>query len=146
MPAILLRAIKPKRQKLLDPARVRAELQDVMNELKDDILADFEKTTDGWQTQVDFSARFYAGDNLRITVSPGGPGAEIWGYVNSGTRPHLIRAHGRTLAFEVGGETVFTPVVHHPGTKARNFDEMIAAKHRPAFRALAENGLRRALR
>lgn len=38
-------------------------------------------------------------------------------YVEFGTGPHIIRPkEGGTLAFEVGGETVFAKEVKHPGT------------------------------
>ena len=36
--------------------------------------------------------------------------------LDTGTRPHLIVARaGRVLVFDVGGQTVFTPRVEHPG-------------------------------
>ena len=42
-------------------------------------------------------------------------------YVHEGTRAHTIRPkkHGGVLVFQAGGETVFTTIVHHPGTKAQ---------------------------
>lgn len=40
-------------------------------------------------------------------------------WVEEGTTPHVIRPHGKVLVFDVGGETVFARVVHHPGTPAR---------------------------
>ncbi len=42
--------------------------------------------------------------------------------VELGTAPHEIRpANGKVLAFMVAGKMVFTPIVHHPGTKANPF-------------------------
>jgi hypothetical protein len=42
--------------------------------------------------------------------------------VEFGTTPHEIRpANGGVLAFEVAGKMVFTPLVHHPGTRANPF-------------------------
>ena len=42
--------------------------------------------------------------------------------VELGTAPHEIRpVNGKVLAFQVAGKMVFTPVVHHPGTKANPF-------------------------
>lgn len=42
--------------------------------------------------------------------------------VHEGTRPHVIRARpGGTLAFKVGGNTVFAQSVNHPGTRPRPF-------------------------
>lgn len=44
--------------------------------------------------------------------------------VEKGTAPHEIRPiNGRVLAFAVAGKMVFTPIVHHPGTKANPFME-----------------------
>jgi len=42
-------------------------------------------------------------------------------YVEYGTRPHIIRAHGRALRFEVGGKVVFAKYVRHPGMKPQYF-------------------------
>lgn len=42
--------------------------------------------------------------------------------VHDGTRPHIIRPRTKqVLKFNVGGQTVFAKVVHHPGTRARPF-------------------------
>lgn len=43
-------------------------------------------------------------------------------FILDGTRPHLIRPRRRkALRFDVGGETVFSKLVRHPGTDAHNF-------------------------
>lgn len=39
----------------------------------------------------------------------------------NGTAPHPIVAHGKVLAFQVNGSTVFVRAVQHPGTKALHF-------------------------
>ena len=42
--------------------------------------------------------------------------------VNDGSRPHIIRPRTKqVLKFQVGGQTVFAKVVHHPGTKGVHF-------------------------
>ena len=47
--------------------------------------------------------------------------------VEKGTRPHEIRPiNGKLLAFKVAGKMVFTPIVHHPGTRANPFLERAA--------------------
>jgi hypothetical protein len=44
--------------------------------------------------------------------------------VEKGIAPHGIHPiNGSVLAFAVAGKMVFTPVVHHPGTKANPFME-----------------------
>jgi hypothetical protein len=40
-------------------------------------------------------------------------------FLENGTAPHLIVAHGGTLRFSVGGQTIFRKMVRHPGTHAR---------------------------
>jgi len=43
-------------------------------------------------------------------------------YVEYGTSPHEIRpVYASVLRFEVGGKVVFTPIVHHPGTRPQPF-------------------------
>jgi hypothetical protein len=42
--------------------------------------------------------------------------------VVEGTAPHEIRpANGNVLAFMIAGKMIFTPIVHHPGTKPNPF-------------------------
>ncbi len=43
-------------------------------------------------------------------------------FVHDGTRPHLIvPRRSSVLVFEIGGRTVFTKRVHHPGTRPNPF-------------------------
>jgi len=61
-----------------------------------------------------------------ITVGPDTPYA---GYVEFGTKPHVIEAkNGKSLAFTMGGRTVLVKKVNHPGTRAQPYV-------RPAFEA-----------
>lgn len=167
MPSVLWRPILPKRQKQLDADRVADQLGDALDELKESLVDDFRKTVATWSTSVDFAGRKYMlPDELRLIVYPTGAGAEIWRYVNEGTRPHLIkpRKKGYPLRFKGGfrpktkpgriasgaggasGQDVRAAVVHHPGSEGRHFERPIARLHEGVFRRLAENGLRRALR
>ena len=51
-----------------------------------------------------------------------GVGASYAAAVEFGTAPHEIRpVNGGVLAFEVAGKMIFTPLVHHPGTRANPF-------------------------
>ncbi len=105
-------------------------------------LVDFKVTTQTWNHQPDFAIQSPS-DDRRIV----GTDDEIYGYVTHGTRPHIIVAHGKALAFpgggfrpksrvrtigsnkgSKGGAVIFRPKVNHPGTKAREFDEAIAEK------------------
>ena len=51
-----------------------------------------------------------------------GVAASYGKFVVEGTAPHEIRpTNGEVLSFIVGGKHVFTPIVHHPGTKPNPF-------------------------
>lgn len=65
-------------------------------------------------------------DSIAIVSTPGkrviGPDVPYADFVELGTQPHVIRAKpGGTLAFSVGGNTVYAAVVNHPGTKPNPF-------------------------
>lgn len=40
---------------------------------------------------------------------------------HEGTKPHLIKPRGQTLAFSNRGKIVYTRIVRHPGTKPNRF-------------------------
>lgn len=159
---ILVKAIGPKRKELLNIASLRSELRDAMEELQDGVQKDFESTVSTWRNSVDFATRLTVGNAITLQVSPSGSGAEIWGYVNEGTRPHVIRPRtARVLAFRTGyraktrpgrikagsggasGSTAFAQQVFHPGTEGRDFTGLIADKWKPEFKRIGENAMRR---
>jgi HK97 gp10 family phage protein len=76
--------------------------------------------------------------SLRIEVQTDkviiGPNTPYAGYVEFGTRPHVIepKTPGGTLVFTVGGRKVFTKRVRHPGTRAQPYV-------RPAFEAWVDS-------
>jgi hypothetical protein len=104
-------------------------------------LEDFKVTTQTWEHQPEFTIEKH--QDSRIV----GTDDEIYGYVSGGTRPHVIVAHGKVLAFpgggfrpktrvryigsnkgSKGGAVILRPKVNHPGTDAREFDQAIAEK------------------
>ena len=51
-----------------------------------------------------------------------GPTVPYAVYVEYGTAPHEIRpVYASVLRFNIEGKVVFTPIVHHPGTRAQPF-------------------------
>jgi HK97 gp10 family phage protein len=85
-------------------------------------------------TDIAFAAAFwgapvrtgYLASTVYKQVSDGegvvGVAASYAKAVVEGTAPHEIRpANGRVLVFMVAGKKVFTPIVHHPGTKPNPF-------------------------
>lgn len=153
---IVTKAIKP--AKLKDEA-MRLALLNAMRECGRDIQKDFEKTTATWKHKPKF-------ESLISLTGPGpvvvvGTNDEIYGYVNEGTREHIIEAKpGHVLAFpsaftpktspgvlgssagSSGGETVFTPYVLHPGTKARDFDKAIQKLWESKFKTRMEQAMK----
>lgn len=166
MPTLAFKKIMPNMQKVLDVDRVKEELESTLEDVKQAMIDDFLGTVENWSTAVDFEGRkFIRPDELRVIVYPTGPGAEIWGYVNAGTRPHMIYPRpGKTLSFKgnyrartspgslrsgnagSSGPTIFSKGVSHPGTEARGFTGQVAEKYRAEFARLCRNGLRRATR
>lgn len=70
----------------------------------------------------------------RVIIGPNETMAPYAGYVEYGTKPHVIkpkRPEG-VLVFKVGGTTVYAKKVNHPGTKAQPY---VA----PAFQAWVDS-------
>lgn len=162
---LLVKKITPKRAELLNIAALRSELREAMEEVESGVQKDFESTVATWSTEVTFATRLTVGNAITMRVNPSGSGAEIWGYVNAGTRPHIIRArNARSLAFRSGyraktragriasggggpsGDTVHAQQVMHPGSEPRDFTGQIAEKWKPEFKSIGENAMRRVAR
>jgi hypothetical protein len=63
------------------------------------------------------------------------------GFVINGTPPHIIRAKGNALRFQIGGATVFARSVNHPGTKPNDFfSRALQAEQRRIEDEMAEAG------
>lgn len=106
-------------------------------------IADFESTTATWSHSVSFVMKEQKDGYLVGTKD------DVWNMLDAGTRAHLIVARrAKRLRFGVGGApktrpgfigsvsgrpgsgAVFRQVVHHPGTTARAWSKLIAAKYR----------------
>jgi HK97 gp10 family phage protein len=58
----------------------------------------------------------------KVTIGPNLRQAPYAGYVEFGTKPHVIKPRkAKALRFTVGGVTVYAKLVHHPGTKAHPY-------------------------
>lgn len=139
---IRLKPIIPRGRNRLDPGRQRAAIFKGLEDAALEATKDFEKTSATWSHQPSYSMKRRA-DGYEI-----GTGDDIWNMLNKGTRPHVIIAHGRRLRFRSGytaktrpgyigsqsggasGDTVYRKMVHHPGTKARNWSTLIGKRWR----------------
>jgi hypothetical protein len=156
--ALVWKAIKPQR---LKDKGFRLTLINKARKIGNAMKRDFEATTKTWNHKpvftVDVSTK---GQGPAVLV---GTNSEIYGYVNDGTKPHdIYPKRAKVLRFQGGysaktspgvigsgaggssGATVFSRGVRHPGTKARNFDEVIARKWQTRFRAEMEEAMAQA--
>lgn len=82
--------------------------------------------------------------NLQAIVEATAPYAF---FVDQGTKPHIIKAHGTALSFQwsnVGGQAFFRSV-HHPGTKPANFARDVATVYSVVFAAATQAAIDRAV-
>lgn len=118
---------------------MRAVLKNAMQRMGADIADELTATTAYWTTPLVFKASSVrvSDREMRIQIMPADPtskGAEIFNYLDKGTKPHIIKAKkpGGSLRWKTGsaasattGSTdaayAFAKHVHHPGTKARNW-------------------------
>lgn len=161
--AIVVKQIKPARLKV---DAMRLELLNPMRDIGKEIKDDFELTTASWTHKPAFEvvrAIASVGGTVEVMVATDD---EVYTYVDKGTRPHIIRAkNGKRLAFQwagpgsyraktapgvlgstsggASGEMVYPMVVHHPGTKARNFDVIIQKKWQPRFKQRMEYAMKK---
>lgn len=156
-----LTPIKPKK-KLFDATKLKRELRKAKVEAGEGIQRDYKKTVATWTTKPDFPVTIA---DTFIRVAPRGEGAKVFGYVDLGTKPHVIRPKARTLlkfnpihraktvpgqlTSRTGGSTggpAFAKVVHHPGTEPRDFSEFIQHDWERKFKRLIDEAIERVLR
>jgi len=105
----------------------------------------FRGTVRSWRHQPTFDYAVEAkGSSFDVLA---GTSDAIYGFVDEGTRPHVIAAvHAPYLAFQLGykakttpgslqsraggatGKMAFAKVVHHPGIRARGFTKLVKQK------------------
>jgi hypothetical protein len=146
---------------LISATRTRGSLTKVITDLEKKldpvvykegelVKKDFEKVTANWGTEVTFRIVEGAGQG-EVSVSVFTDN-KIFGFVNTGTPPHTIRAKtAKGLFFlypyaartkpgsltsgssSAGPGAARKQEVRHPGTKPRGFHTLIAEKSRPRF-------------
>lgn len=140
----------------------RQEIKAEAKAVAADMKKDFEKTTRTWKHKVAFKdTSTESGDEATASVETKD---EIYGYVDQGTKPHIIRPRKRKglLSFKskykakttphvinshqggASGKQVFARVVHHPGTDPRYFTRDIQAAWQPKFKKRIESAIARA--
>lgn len=158
--AIVVKAIHPKK---FNTRLFRDEVDKALEKVRVGMLYDFFLTVATWKREVEFDSIVEWKNHVGSVLV--GTDDEIYRYVNEGTRRHTIRPkkEGGKLVFPWGGKGSYTPktkprrlmsgfggqaggivafpVVQHPGTKARKFDETIQKKWQPKFARMMEKAL-----
>lgn len=153
---------RPIKAPFLKTDKIRLELLNTLRKVGRGMKKEFEATTRTWSHDVKFEVLISLAKGAATVIVE--TNDEIYGYVNEGTDPHLIvPVNAKVLAFPgdytsktvpgvidsrdggSGGETIFAAYVEHPGTKARNFSQVIAARWEEKFRYEIEGAIRRGL-
>lgn len=123
--------------------RVRKAQREGLQNIKDEVLRLYRLCTWTWKhkPQFEVAAKSEGDTTIRLDI---GTDSAIFGYVDWGTRPHVIRAkRAKALRFMSGysaktipevfgskqggsfGDVVHRQQVRHPGTKPRHFTKNI---------------------
>lgn len=156
-----LKPIRPKNltaQFERQPQAVKKGMRDAAEAVK----KDFELTTQGWKTSVEFE--IVEINDTDLAVGPTGKGAQIWKWTDEGTEAHdIVAKNAPHLRIPTGGAAktipgrltagagargsviIFRKRVRHPGTKARRFTQEIQKRWargvQPFVRAAIEEAL-----
>jgi len=168
MPQIAYRTVRSRR-KFAEAPKVRLMLADAMRaEVAPHYTKEFKKVIANWEHKPEFKTRFFTHnpDIIKVDIRPVGVNKKYWIWTSRGTKRHDIPVGDKGyLAFQLGykpktkyrgqyggpgkatGEWVrTTKTIDHPGTKARESEEVIAEEELPWFRRTMENIWRRTIR
>lgn len=151
MSALVIKIIKPSRLRV---DAMRLQLLNDMRKVGTQIKNDFEKVTATWKTQVKFEQQISLAGGPQVEIFTTN---KIFGYVDQGTRPHVIKPkRAKALRFQSGykakttpgvigssaggpfGPVVFSKGVDHPGNKPGNFSKEIQKIWTPKFKRAME--------
>lgn len=140
--------IKPIIPTKYKPLQLDAIVKRIVAEEVVEVRTDYERTVKTWKHKPIFVIKWNS-DRTGATV---GTDNDIFGWVDQGTKPHVIKPKGNyPLRFTVGGKpktrvmsinsypgskgtkSVAARTVHHPGTKARKFTKVILRAHKRMF-------------
>lgn len=147
--------IKGIRPKKLQVDSIRLELLNELRRQGKETEAEFAKTVATWNDKPKFESEIsLSGGDAMVLTGPTGSDEAVqhFEWVDQGTKPHIIRPRrGRVLRFSskftpktrkgwIGsqrggpsGDPVYAPVVHHPGTQARELSEAIQKRRKKKF-------------
>lgn len=125
------------------------EAKGVLNQALTVMENDYKRTFKTWNHKPKVIARRTSANEAEVGIDRSDEAGRIWGYVNDGTDPHVIRpVRARRLRFMVGGSPktrpgsivsgpgvagttgpIFATEVHHPGSEGRDFEGQISEKN-----------------
>jgi endonuclease YncB( thermonuclease family) len=164
---IVFKAIKPAKLKI---DAFRLEFLTGLHQMESEVKKDYKKTVATWKAdKPEFQSAISLKEGPTMIVDAGGTnekGVKKWRWIDEGTRPHIIRPKrpGYPLRFKVGGspksrvrfigsdtgkagnKQVYAKQVRHPGTKAREWTEVITKKWEPKFKKRMEEAMQIATR
>lgn len=142
MTTLKLIPIKIKKKHFLDPGKMEKVITRTLDVMAGQVKEDFERTTKTWNHKPAFKIL-----KVKAYIREISTDSEIYGYVTRGTRPHVIvptrgavlrfpktfrpKTRVRYLTSYAGSKSKgmrYAKIVHHPGTQARQFEEIIAEK------------------
>jgi hypothetical protein len=134
--------VTPEGGQLFNLAAVQRAITGTLTQAAQDAQKDLQSTTATWKRKVTFAITPIP-DGFQVSTDD-----EIFGYVDEGTPPHIITPkRGKVLRFgpgsrpkttvrvigstagSKGGAPVVARIVHHPGTEAREFSQMLQEKY-----------------
>lgn len=156
MPTLKLQALKP--PKMPSGAQYAKAMEKRVQKSAALVLRDLESTTRTWKHKVAFDVTTTrTGVDYAIAA---GTDDVIYGYVNNGTKPHIIRPkRSKYLRFQSGykaktrvniigsipggafGNDVFANAVRHPGFVGRNFIKAIQKRRQKTIEQEISQGI-----
>jgi hypothetical protein len=143
---------------------VRSEVRKAMHSIGIKAKKTFREITDNWKEENQPRYNFETVNlkhAIRLTVYISG-NVKIFDYVSRGTDPHVIvPRNSKRLIFRTGykaktqpgslksgtssysGPKVAAKEVNHPGTKAREFEEQVAAMYESVFTVAVDEAVKR---
>lgn len=150
----LVKVICPASRTLVDVIEIERAITNALDGVAKAALIDFKVTTQTWKNKPEFEITRTANSRIVSTDNV------IYGYVNDGTRAHIIRPRRakvlripqsstpKTKPGVIGSGAglranafFYSKAVRHPGTKARRFDRAIAKKWQREFANILQRAI-----
>lgn len=156
-----LKALISDKRDVINVKKIMGAIRGAAVEIGRGMRADFEKTTRTWKHKPIFTIKIATSGEALVSVFTDN---QIYIWVSGGTKPHMIRPrNAKVLAFNVpfqaktrvrwigsrngmkGKLRVYSKGVKHPGTEAREYDQVVYDIWQPKFELLMERRINNAV-